>query len=166
MVPDYNARPSSRVSRQAGMTCGIDVARTNPLPDLECWPNRWLVARCDAAAQPPSGRCQCERRGRFDGSGSDSRLQLVRRDEAVFHELLLESIQPSLVIAHAQILARMHDFKRVSVGVETPFAPGTHRTVQRIHTAFPARVEDRFILLVLDWPHALLPAHVVHPVHA
>ena len=51
------------------------------------------------------------------------------------------------------------------VGVEVPLAPGPHRTGECVDPRLPGRVEHRFVLLILDWTHALLTAHVVHAVH-
>src|SRR5207253_1956726 len=86
--------------------------------------------------------------------------------EAALGDKCDESGEPLFVIAHAQIFGRGDDLPRVARGVDIPLAPESHGAHHGQHASFPARMEYRLVLFVLNGAHAVHAAHVVHAVHA
>src|SRR5437773_1947626 len=90
---------------------------------------------------------------------------VVAIDGAVLNHKLHEPSEPFFVIAHAQIVGRGDLLDLITAGIDVPLAPCADRTCQGKHAAFPARMEHRFVLLILNRAHAMHAAHVVDAVH-
>src|SRR5712692_1839887 len=149
------------------MTGGIDVAGANALahPKLR---RGWRVS---AGGHPLRNQqrhfISGKRRTRLLRAARRlSALDLPARDQAALDEQLRHPNQKPFVVAHAEILRWWNEFLLMTGKVDRPFPPGSHCPVQRKNSPFPACMEDRLVLLLLDWAHAVHAAHVMHSVHA
>ena len=99
------------------------------------------------------------------GQVGHATLQLLARDHAFLDQQPHVAIEPALVVARGQVVARRHPLDRVTalVDVEDPLDAAGAREAE--HPALPARVEDGLVRLGLDGPESVHAAHVVDAVH-
>src|SRR5262249_22995857 len=91
--------------------------------------------------------------------------ELCRGDHATFHKQRFADIQPVLEITQPQVVDGPNQIDLVPVRVDIPLARGPQHLLNSVHPAFPRRMKDRRVLLMLDRTHVLHAAQVMDAVH-
>src|SRR5262249_16873496 len=93
-------------------------------------------------------------------------LEFRLSDDAVLQQLVDQPREPTLVVAHPQVLVWRHELELMTGVVEVlSSAARSNHSSERIYAAFPRFVEYRLILFVLNGPHAMHAAHIMNTVH-
>ena len=148
------------------MTGGIDVASANPLAHLKLRRGRCVSAGghtvCDEQRHLICGK---RRAGLLRTARRLSALDLRAGHQPALDEQFRHANQKLFIVGNAEILGWRNELFHVPRRVDVPLPPGSHCPVQRKHPRLPARMEDRFVFLLLDGTHAVHAAHVMDAVH-
>ena len=94
-----------------------------------------------------------------------ARGKLVGPGKSARDDHVVEPQRPFAVIRRGQINVRRQRFDAGAAFVDGPGADRAHGAVERQAATFPGGVEDRLVLLGLDFAEAVHAAHVVDAVH-
>jgi len=87
-------------------------------------------------------------------------FDFLARDEPCLNRDVDQSREPSLVVAHPQILARRENFGLIAVSGRCVQCPPN-----REHPALPVSVEHGLVFLVMGRAHVLHTAHIMNTIH-
>src|SRR5208282_2747032 len=154
VVPD-DAAPGAHITREPGMTGGVQVARDYAIADVKARPRARALRR-------RSLKTIRRLRGwsRFDTMGRE----FLARDYAFFDEQNFECVDPAFVIGRIDVARRRDALKRVTKLVS--IAGGEPRQQEHPeHAPLPVEMECGLVVLEEDWTEAVGPPHIMNAVH-
>src|SRR5690348_13231331 len=167
VMPVDDPFPAPRVARQARVADGVDLASADAVTHFEaCFGIRFRTSVTRSLRNSRRQVRNCEWRPCLLGTGCGlAGVDLLLCHESMLHQQSDVPHQPSLVIAHAQIIGRGELLDRVTASVNVPLFPRTDRAINCVDPALPFFVEYGLVFVMLNRAHPVHPAHIMNAVH-